>query len=308
MYRVIPYRTLVGMEIPAQFAATTVESKGEAGRAWLAELPGIIEGCLERWKFAPDGPVLHGFMGVVLPGRFLDGGTAVLKVSWVDEETRWEPVALAAWNGEGAVRLLEHDDECGAMLLERLDPARSARELDGMAAATVLGRVCRRLAVAAPPLVPWVQDLAERWVEQIPATWRRLGRPIDASAVDLAVATCRELGPGQPRTLLHGDLVFDNVLRGEREPWLVIDPMGMAGEPAFDGGNFLGNRWSQLVESGDVGDAVRRRLAAFAEGAEVELERSRRWALVRLVNDALWCREYQTAVVPYVDTMIEALS
>lgn len=295
------------MEIPAQFAATTVESKGEAGRAWLAELPGIVEDCLARWRFVPDGPILHGFQGVVLLGRIQDGDAAVLKVSWIDEETRWEPVALAAWNGQGAARLWEHDDERGAMLLERLDPARSARNLDGVAAASVLGEVCRRLAVAAPPQIPLVQDLAERWVEEIPATWERLGRPIDASIVDLTVAICRELGPGQPRTLLHGDLVFDNVLRGEREPWLVIDPMGMAGDPAFDGGKFLGNRWSELVESGDVGAAVRRRLAAFAQGAGVDIERTRCWALARLVNDTLWCREHQADVVPYLDTMIEAL-
>jgi hypothetical protein len=61
------------------------------------------------------------------------------------------------------------------------------------------------------------------------------------------------------------------------------------------------------VASGDVGNAVRRRLAAFAEGAEVELERARCWALARLVDDALWCREHQAAAVPCVDAVIEAL-
>jgi streptomycin 6-kinase len=121
------------------------------------------------------------------------------------------------------------------------------------------------------------------------------------------VAACREFGPDQPDTLLHGDLVFDNILRAEREPWLVIDPQGLRGEPAFDGAQFLGNRWSDHAACGDVGASVRRRLAAFADGAQVEYERTRRWAVARLTVDALWCREHQADAVAYVDTMIEAL-
>jgi streptomycin 6-kinase len=297
------------VEIPARFVATTLESRGEAARSWLAELPGIIEDCVDLWALTLDGPVWHGFMGVALPARLVGGESVVLKVSWVDEQTRWEPVALAAWNGGGAVRLLARDDTRGAMLLERLDPSRTVRELEGTDAAVTLGQVCRRLAIPAPPdtTLPRVCDLAKRWEQELAQTWERLGRPLTRPILESAVATCRELGAGQPDTLLHGDLVFDNILRAEREPWLVIDPQGLRGEPAFDGAQFLGNRWSDHVACGDIGASVRRRLAAFADGAQVEYERARRWAVARLTVDALWCREHQADAVAYVDTMIEAL-
>ena len=49
------------MEIPAEFVATTVESRGEAGRARLAGLPGLVQELLEDWSLRPDGPVMHGF-------------------------------------------------------------------------------------------------------------------------------------------------------------------------------------------------------------------------------------------------------
>jgi len=167
---------------------------------------------------------------------------------------------------QGAVRLLQHDEPAGILLLERLDPARSARELSsGVDAAAVLGRACRRLAVPAPPGMPRVEELAARWVEELPREWKRLGRPFPRKWVDQGIATCQELGPGQPNLLVHGDLVFNNVLRAEREPWLVIDPIGLVGEPAFDAAQFLTNRWSELTAQPDLRTAVHARLTAFAE-------------------------------------------
>jgi streptomycin 6-kinase len=295
------------IEIPAEFVRWTVAREGERGRAWIAALPGLVAHCLDRWQLRPDGPVRHGFTAVVLTVRRDDGAGAVLKVSWVDEDSRWEPHALAAWAGRGAVALLDRDDAAGALLLERLDPARTVRELDGVAAAAVAGRLARRLAVPPPAGLPRLAERAARWAEELPGQWRRLGRPLDRAALDAAVATCRELGPDQPELLLHGDLVFDNVLRGEREPWLVIDPYGLVGEPAFDAAKLLGNRWSELTARGDLRGAVDDRLAAYADGAGVDVERARRWAQARLLRDALWCREHQPDAVPYVDALVDVL-
>jgi streptomycin 6-kinase len=34
--------------------------------------------------------------------------------------------------------------------------------------------------------------------------------------------------------LLHGDLHHYNILSAQRQPWLALDPKGLAGEPAYD--------------------------------------------------------------------------
>jgi len=294
--------------IPSEFVERTVARAGEAGRAWIDRLPGIVASYLERWALTPDGPVMHGFMGIAVPVRRAGGEPTVLKVAWQDGDVSWEARALAAWGGRGAIRLLERDEPAGVLLVERLDPARSARELSGVDAARVLGQVCRRLAVPAPPGMPRVEELAARWVEDLPRDWERLARPFPRAWVDEAVATCRELGPDQPNLLLHGDLVFDNVLRAEREPWLAIDPDGLAGEPAFDAAQFLTNRWSELTAQPDLRAAVRARLSAFAEGADVDCERARRWAQARNVSEAIWCREHQPDAVWFVDALGELLA
>jgi streptomycin 6-kinase len=295
------------IRVPDAFAAFIVASHGEAGRAWIDRLPAAIDTCLERWSLVQDGPVLYGYVGIVLLVARADGGPAVLKLSWLDEASRWEPHALAAWNGRGAVRLLDRDDAAGALLLERLDADRSVRELGGMAAAAVIGRLCRRLDVPAPAGLPRLEDLAARWTEELPADWERLGRPFSTHVLETAVDTCRTLGPGQPDRLLHGNLQFSNVLAAEREPWLVIDPNGLAGEVAYEAAAFQTARWAELAAQPDLRIAVRDRLAAFADAAGADPERARRWAHVHMVCEALWCREYQPEAVARVDAVIEAL-
>lgn len=53
--------------MPEAFTRSTVEREGEAGAAWLAELPGIVDELLGRWGCVPDGEVMHGGVGVIVP-------------------------------------------------------------------------------------------------------------------------------------------------------------------------------------------------------------------------------------------------
>lgn len=46
--------------MPEEFAQSTVDREGEAGAAWLTELPRIMDELLGRWGCVPDGEVMHG--------------------------------------------------------------------------------------------------------------------------------------------------------------------------------------------------------------------------------------------------------
>ncbi|GGW53564.1 hypothetical protein GCM10010381_43810 [Streptomyces xantholiticus] len=54
-----------------------------------------------------------------------------------------------------------------------------------------------------------------------------------AAAAGLRGGGARGGGRARDR-LLHWDLHFDNVLAAEREPWLVIDPKLLVGDPGFE--------------------------------------------------------------------------
>ena len=283
------------LRVPAAFAAATQAREGDAGRRWLQALPELVATLLERWALTLDavhGEARHGYVALVLPVRTAGHEPAVLKVTWRDPESEHEALALAAWDG-GAVRLLEADSEAGALVLERLDPARDLHALPHEPATAVAGRLLADLRRPAPGPVPALSARAAGWARELPQRWARLGQPLPHRHLDAAVAVCRELGPEDRRLLLHGDLHYANVLAGSRQPWLAIDPKPLAGDPAFEMVPLLRSRWPELAASGDLPRAVRRRLAVAADAAQVDRDRARRWALARAVDDGLWFLEHR---------------
>jgi streptomycin 6-kinase len=283
--------------IPEGFRRGTEQREGERGTAWLAELPRIAAELLERWECAPDGAVLHGGVGIIVPVRRRDGRSAVLKVSFPHPGNVHEPDAFAAWGGRGAVLLLERDDARFAMLLERAHTSTPAELADEDEVASVAGRISRRLAVPAPPGLPRLRDRAEAWEEQLREDAAELDHTMPGRVLDAAVATIRELGRDQPDTLLHGDLHAGNILRAEREPWLAVDPKGYVGDPAYDAGTLLKSRAMALLAADDVPKAVQRCLDVFADAGELDRERTVRWAQLHAVQAAFWGRRHGFHIV-----------
>ncbi|MGW6945319.1 aminoglycoside phosphotransferase family protein [Streptomyces xanthophaeus] len=278
--------------IPEAFAHSTVEREGAAGAAWLAELPGIVAELLGRFGCVPDGEVMHGGVGVVVPVRRGSGEAAVLKVSFPHPGNVHEPDAFEVWGGRGAVLLHERADDRFAMLLERVRPSALAEVEDADEVPAVAGRLSRRLAVPAPPGLPRLQEQADGWEEGLRTDARELAHALPHHVVDAAVATVRELGRDQPDTVVHGDLHARNILRADREPWLAVDPKGYAGDPAYDGGTLLKSHGLKLLEADDLRRAVDRTLAVYAEAAELDRERARRWAQFHAVQAAFWGRRH----------------
>ncbi|MFD9796006.1 aminoglycoside phosphotransferase family protein [Streptomyces sp. NPDC059070] len=277
---------------PEEFTRTTVEREGEAGSAWLAELPLIVDELLETWECVPDGDATHGGVGVIVPVRRPAEGAAVLKVSFPHPGNVHEPDAFEAWGGRGAVRLYERDDTRFAMLLERALPTTLEQLVDGDEVVAVAGRLSHRLAVPAPAALPRLGDRADDWEAELRKDADELAHALSPRVLDAALDTVRDLGRVQPDTLVHGDLHARNILRAEREPWLAVDPKGYAGDPAHDGGTLLKSRALALVGADDLGKAAHRVVDVFAEAAQVDRERVWRWSQLHAVQAAFWARRH----------------
>ncbi|SOD59025.1 streptomycin 6-kinase [Streptomyces zhaozhouensis] len=269
---------------------------GEAGRAWVAGLPASVERWSERWALTPEGAVASGAVALVVPVRRADGTPAVLKLQPVDEETRREPAALRAWDGEGAVRLLEHDPASGTMLLERLDAARSLGALpDAWEALRLLSaRLAQLSRVPAPPGLRRLDAIAADLLRRAATARERVGDPALRGLLDGCAGALAEVLPdGAGDRLLHWDLHYDNVLAplpdgDRRAEWLAIDPKPLAGDPAFELLPALRNRWDEVVDGGDVARAVLRRFDLMTEALGLERARAVAWTLARVLQNVLW--------------------
>jgi streptomycin 6-kinase len=286
------------LAIPDALVASHARYSGEDGRAWLAALPGLVAGCLAGWRLRVDGDPMCGAVALVLPVRCADGTAAVLKVQPVDDETCGEPLALRAWAGRGAVRLLRHDPGRGALLLERLDADRSLDTVeDDLAALRILSELLAGLtAVPAPPGVRRLADIGARLLGRGRRHLAGAPSPADRGLLQACVAVLADLLPEPGDRLLHWDLHYDNVLAappgsapgGHGRPWLVIDPKPLAGDPGFDLLPALHNRWADVVATGDVDRAIRRRFDLMTDVLGVDRRRAAGWTLARVLQELLW--------------------
>lgn len=266
---------------------------------WLAALPSTAERFARQWALRPDGVPSHGYCGVVWPVRRADGTPAMLKISWPHVEAQDEGAALAAWAGNGAVELFEHDDAEYALLLERLDPHRSLNEEPIDEATDTLARMLRTMPVPEVTLHHSVTSAAAEWAVRLPVHNAELGAPVPAGILDAAVGFCEELGPKAGSLLVNQDLHYFNVLRGDREPWLLIDPKPLAGDPEFCVVQML---WNRYAETGGA-QSIDARFDTIVRIAELDRTTARAWTLVRAVVSWLWA--YPDGTLPFVSTLAE---
>jgi len=285
------------VRVPESFSQATTEREGAAGAEWLRDLPGIVEELLDMWQCVLDGPVSHGWVGLIVPVLRADGQPAVIKVSYRHEGNVHEPVALAAWRGNGAVRLYERADHVYAMLLERVQPISLDADRDVDRVMGVAGELNFRLAVPAPVEALPLQGRAALWAQELSRDVREFRGSLDVSVTDMARETIRDLGEHQPATLIHGDFHPGNILRADREPWLAIDPKGFAGDPGYDAAVMVRWRAMALLEEGgrqtdQAHAAVMRALRVYSEAAQVDMDAALRWSQLLLVQASFWGRRH----------------
>jgi streptomycin 6-kinase len=246
---------------------------------WLERVPELLAECADEWGLELGAPYPPGAAGYAARATLPDRTPAVLKLIYPHREAEHEAEALRVWDGEGAVRLLDYDEEGWAMLIERCEPGTLLAKSDPEAALDVLiGLLPRLWKPVGDPFRP-LADEAQWWIEQLPGEWEDAGRPFEESVVAAAIDALQTLSATQgEQVLLHQDLHGDNVLAAEREPWLVIDPKPLVGEREF--------AVAPIVRDAELGEGKRDvlyRLDRLTAELGLDRERARLWTIGQTV-------------------------
>jgi streptomycin 6-kinase len=277
------------IEVPEVLVRNVTAAFGADGRRWLDALPTLLDEVARDWglRLGPPYPLSFHW---VCPAQCDDGTPAVLKLGPpADGHLVVEASTLAAFDGHGAVRLLAHDPERGALLLERAEPGTMAREARDIVATAALITVMSRLHAA--PVPAGLPDLLERDLNSfdnfLAAPDPRLSRRLVERARELHIGLCTS---AERRVVLHGDLHHDNVLRARREPWLAIDPHGVVGDPGYEVGAMLYNPdpWRRDPE---LLALVPSRIEQLSDGLGMPIERIRAWGFVQGILSEVWTCE-----------------
>jgi streptomycin 6-kinase len=265
----------VPIVIPQRLAAVCSGAPERA--AWLDQLPRAIRDLERRWSLTLGAPFDGDEVSCawVAPVALATGASAVLKLGLPHMEGEHEIQGLRFWNGDPTVRLLDADENVGAMLIERCDPATTLRTVDEAEQDVVIARLLRRLWRRPAPPHPFrpLSSMLALWREEVLAQSERWS---DAGLVREGVRLFDELPlSAAAGVLLATDLHAGNVLRAQREPWLMIDPKPFVGDPAYDTTQHLLNCRSRLRADPD------RTIRRFADLAGVDHTRARLWLFAR---------------------------
>ena len=90
--------------------------------------------------------------------------------------------------------------------------------------------------------------------------------------------------------MLHGDLHHDNILQTANN-WVVIDPKGVIGEPAYEVAAFIRNPIPELLNHADAPNIILNRITRFSEALKLSERRIIDWCFVQAVLAWVWALE-----------------
>ena len=198
-----------------------------------------------HWEVGDAVLLTETFSSRIWKVRLANGAPAIVKdlKPFDDVEDELRGAHYLAWrNGEGAVRLLGFDGN--RMLLEYAGERHLADDLvahGDNAATEIAAEMLERLfSPSDTPFPADLQPLRERFAGLFGKAQADRDTGTTSAYVEAAEVAGRLLSNPRAIRPLHGDLHHENIMHGERG-WLVIDPKGVLGDPAFDAANMFYN-------------------------------------------------------------------
>ncbi len=301
------------LPLPTEFQRTITGAFGTDGERWLQVFPTLLERLAKQWSLDLLPPYNLSY-NYVTPAVRADGTPVVLKVGVPNRELISEMTALRHYNGRGMVRLLEVDEDAGAMLLERITPGTPLAEtLDDDVTTRIAADVIRRIIIPAPTDPKGKLLSAGGWLSGLQRLRAEFGGgtgPFPTRMVEQAERAAHEiLESSGPPMLLHGDLHHWNILTAERDGWLALDPKGVVGEAEMEICQWMVNLWPDNADHAVLRRQAERRLAIFHEMLGFDLQRMRMHALVRGLLSNWWtyeeCKQADARGIIFAEALLD---
>jgi streptomycin 6-kinase len=311
------------MNLPPKFISTIQNTFGEDGKAFLKALPESIAEAYAQWNLTDVQPVptlsynFVAFAKQTLTAKNAEsskensslrelsalGGSkdVVLKMAVPNREFKSEMAALKLFNGEGACRLLECDEEKYWILIERLNPGvMLATVEDDEEATRIAGEVMKKIWHGLDTADEH-RLLDQRSFIQLTDWFDGLKRlrkmfdggtgPLNAKLVERVESSVKDFfAENHNPVLMHGDFHHFNVLSSERG-WLIIDPKGVIGPAGYEIGPLMMNPWGEILNGTSFRLRLKRRIDILHEHLGFERERIREWSLAHAILSAWWDME-----------------
>ncbi len=287
LYQISNHSDLILMNrmLPNKLEAFITNIYGTNGKKWLADLPNLIEQMEAMYGLSELKTMENLSYNYVLSG-FQDAQPIILKLSPDVEGSKREALTLRAFARLGIVKVLAED--AGILLLERAVPGFPLKfyfPTNDNEAIRITCECLKHLHQAPIPSAHTFPNVKD-WLKALDAD---LNIP---SHYLLKARQLRDdlLATSSTPVLLHGDLHHDNILQNGNG-WIVIDPKGVIGEPAYEVAAFIRNPIPELLALNNLPSIIDHRITRFAEILELPKRRIFDWCFVQAVLAWAWTLE-----------------
>lgn len=276
------------MHLPEKFITLVAKVWGKQGSVWLTQLPELVARISSQWHLNTVVPFDNLTYHFVARARStLYSKPVVIKIGIPSLHFIQEMNALQFFDGKGCVKLLAHDAQKGALLLELIEPGTTVRDFfpthDDKAvefACQVMKKLHDQSSKDTSGFATMEQWLSLFTTLKVP---HELHEPIQK-----ALLFAQELkSTGQQEYLLHGDLHHDNILFDGPASCVAIDPKGVIGQQAYEVGAFMCNP-EELVSQPNLEEIFTRRLNQFSKLLNIDRKRLVKAVYVRIILSCCW--------------------
>lgn len=283
------------LDVP-QLVRQRALSTGSSGRTWLDALPGLAAELAHQWELTLGNAFSGGTAACVVAAWDSRGQPCVLKIAMpldMDDVGAFERSVFVhqLTEGHGCAKLLDHDIDARAMLLERLGPNLSELEYSIPRILDVVASTLQSFWRPAPDddRLPTGADKAAWLSHYITTTWSDLDKPCRRRVIDRAVAYCDDRAAAYDPTtavLVHGDAHGWNTLSAHGGLFKLVDPEGVRSERAHDLGVPM-REYNEPLLAGDTARLVRERAELLAGACEIDPEPVWEWGFIERVSTGL---------------------
>jgi streptomycin 6-kinase len=275
------------MNLSDHFVTCIKRWYGKEGEDWLKNLQNHIDSCAKKWDLDIGEAMPNLSVNYVANAKLSDGTEIILKMS-PHKKPIMEMEALEhLTNHPGIVNLLYADEELAAMVIEKVNPGTSLREVQAKNDEEAI-RIAAPIIRDVQADVPSTHHLrtVRKEMEVIKEMHDKGGWDTETMAMlHRALNIFDELESTKSGDkLIHGDLHHDNILFDENRGWLAIDPKGRIGDPIYNAARIMRNYWDTTPTEA----LARKRIAILAEVMECQQKRIVAWSYMDCVLSESW--------------------
>lgn len=277
---------------------------GQRGEQWIAGLPDVIAHLERMWSITLGEALTGGTGSYVARARTAEGDDAILKIAIPEVGFADEVRVLDSAQGHGYVRLLAHDREREAMLLEALGQPMAPLAYPPEQKIALLCHMLREAWQAPRPsglVVTPDDEKAGQLARTVSRLWEELRHPCSERVVSEALRFAERRAAAfnlERCVVVHGDPHPWNALRvltprvGAEAGFVFVDPVGFLADPAYDLGVVLRDWCEQLLATGtpEAAAALARQYCALLS-AQTGIEETAiwEWGFLERVSSGLYC-------------------